>query len=513
MAASRVGSNALFLAVKTLLASLLALVQVKLFAVHLSQEGFGLLLALRALAGLVAAVALAGLPQLALRFLPQLEARREGGRILRAAGLTLTGILAGYAVVGLAAWLGRDWLAGRFALAGAADALFRRALLVALAFGLSELADALWQGLRRMGPMALAEVLAAAGLTLQLFLERGSLDAARALELTAFWFLLRGGLLLAAFPLAVPRGGAPPAPLRLERGQLRDYWLLSLPLRWLALAYFDLDRYVVALAAALELVSLFNVPARLVGVSRRFLAAPVLSLQTEVSRFYEERREAELPERLQLFLRAQLVLSLWLAAALLLLSRPLILLVATPAYLRALPLMCLLLLSLPLSSLAACLEAAFRGLHGLHVVLLGNLAWALAYYGSLVILVRHLDLIGLGLAQVGAAALQAAWILAAARRRGWLAGLGGPLARTLAWGLAPLVPAILAARLLPGAAGWAPGPAGVAAGLGLLAAGAWLALAGEGILDGREKAWLLARLPLAGLRRGLARALRAGEAA
>ena len=66
--------------------------------------------------------------------------------------------------------------------------------------------------------------------------------------------------------------------------------------------------------AIISLIAFFNIPARIVTVSRRFLQASITALQTEVSRLHEERREGDLPERLQLFLRGQVGLSLWMAA-------------------------------------------------------------------------------------------------------------------------------------------------------------------------------------------------------
>jgi O-antigen/teichoic acid export membrane protein len=355
-----------------------------------------------------------------------------------------------------------------------------------------------------MAPAALAELASLAGLTLHLLLLRAGLDAAGALYLFAFWFLLRALVLLALLPLWLPALGAAGTPLRLTKRQLADYWVYSLPLRWLGLAYFELDRYVIGLVAALELVALFHVPARLVGVSKRFLAAPVLAFQTEVSRLYEERREAELGRRLRLLVRGQLAISLWLAAALFLVARPLILLLSTETYLAALPLLGLLLITLPLGSLAAALEAALRGLDGLGAVLIGNLLWALAYYGALPWFIGRWGLLGLGIAQVLAAALQAVAVMIAAARRGWLAGATGELLRAASWALVPVVVAFAAAGLWPGRRGLQPAPPGMLLGLALLALLAGALLRGGGLVDAEEKAWLLGRLPRAGLRRPLA---------
>ncbi len=508
---SRLGSNALFLLLQGAGGSIFGILQIKLFTLSLGREGYSLFLVLRGLAVLMAAVAVMGLPQLAQRFLPQVETRGERGRVLRSLALLLAGALVAFALVALLS--GRFWaqLAGHFTAEHSGGDLFRETLLLALSLGLAELVSGFYQGLRRMGPMALAEILSLAGLTLHLFLMREGLHAGLAMNLFSAWFLARTLALLVLLPRWLPRAGENRGgpPLRIDRRQLLDYWLLSLPLRWLGLAYFELDRYVIGMVAALELVALFHVPARLVGVSKRFLAAPVLSFQTEVSRLYEERREGELATGLQLFLRGQLALSLWIAAALFLLGKPLLLLVSTGDYLSSLPLLGLLLITLPLGSLVAVLEAALRGLDGLRPVLLGNLFWALAYYGNLPWLIRELGLPGLGLAQLAAGALQAAWVLSVGTRRRWLVGAAPALLSALGWGLAPALAALAAALAWPGRAGLAPAPIGIVAGLVLLLLGALLVSRGEGLLREEEKRWLLSRLPGPFAHPRLARLLRA----
>jgi O-antigen/teichoic acid export membrane protein len=494
---SRLGSNALFLLLQGAGGSVFGILQIKLFTLSLGREGYSLFLVLRGLAVLMAAVAVMGLPQLAQRFLPQLETRGERGHLLRSLGLLLAGALFAFALVALLA--GRFWgqLAGHFTAELVGGDLFRETLLLALSLGLAELVSGFYQGLRRMGPMALAEILSLAGLTLHLFLLREGLHTGLAMNLFSGWFLARALTLLILLPRWLPRGAERQgeSPLRIDRRQLLDYWLLSLPLRWLGLAYFELDRYVIGMVAALELVALFHVPARLVGVSKRFLAAPVLSFQTEVSRLYEERREGELAAGLQLFLRGQLAISLWIAAALFLLGKPLLLLVSTGDYLSSLPLLGLLLLTLPLGSLVAVLEAALRGLDGLRPVLLGNLLWALVYYGSLPWLIGELGLPGLGMAQLGAGAMQAVWVLMVGGKRRWLRGATHGVLAALIWGLLPALVALTAALAWPGRSGLAPAPVGIAGGLVLLLLGALLVSRGEGVLRGEEKRWLLARLP------------------
>ncbi len=505
---SRIGSNTAFLAGKVLLASLFGLLQMKIFTGFLSLEGMGLLQAMRGLVSLLVALVLVGLPLLAVRFLPQLETRGERGRILRISGGLFLLLLIACALLGLVAWWTRGGLLGRIGANAGGETLLPQVFALAFGMALTEMAYGVYQGLRRMGPVAVVEVLGIALTTGHLFLLRDGLEPGVALGILAAYFYLRFVLLLALFPRQLPRQREDAVPLRIEGREVRSYWGISLFLRGIAPAYLDLDRYVVGLVGALDLVALFHVPAKLVWLCKSFLAAPALSLQTEVSRLYEERRESELPVRLQLFLRTQLVLTFWLAGSVFLLASPLILLTSTSAYLQALPLLALLLVTLPLGSLAAPMEFAFRGLNGLGTVLVGNLVWGLCYFGSLPWLLRSQGLVGLGMAQVLGATLQSAWILGAARRRGWLAGAGRRLPDSLAWGASPLPVALGVALLMPGARGLAPSALGAGLGLLLLVLGALWLLAGERVLGRSEKVWLLARLPMPALRRLLARLLR-----
>jgi O-antigen/teichoic acid export membrane protein len=499
---SRAAGNAIYLGIQGLLASLFGLIQMKIFAASLGADGFSLLIVLRSLATLLTSLAMMGLPQLALRYFPQLEIRGDGGRILRFTAVLLGGLVISCLVVFLLARNFWEILAGHFSQGEVEGNFLKETLLLALAMGLTEFAYHIYQGIRRMGPMAIAEVLGLTGLTTHLFLVRGTLDPAGAINLLSIYFLIRAGMLLLLFPRFLPRGGEKREPLRITKRDFFDYWLISLPLRWVALAYFDLDRYFIGLAA-LEVVALFHVPSRLLSVSKRFLAAPTLSLQTEMSRYYEERREGELPTRLQLFLRAQLAVALWLGGTIFLLGRPLILLISTEEYLQALPLLTILLVTLPLTSLVASLEAAFRGLDGLRVVLVGNIIWVVVYFGNLVWVVRSCGLLGLGLIQVGAVACQVIWIMAAARRRGWLLGLGVVLPRSIVWGALPLLPALAVAWLWPGGSAFAPASGGVIAGVVVLGVSILLVIRREELLTEGEKRWFIARLPLGRFRQAL----------
>jgi len=512
MSQSRVGRNAAYLGAGTLAMSAFLIVQMKIFTVSLAPDDYGLLLALRALAGLVTAAAVMGLPQLAMRFLPQFEVRREGGPLLRFAGRILGLLLISSAGVLLLAWLARPLLMARFELDPVGERFFLLTLLLAFSQGVYEMALSLYQGIRRMGWVALAQLVFQGALSLHFFWVRGHLTPDLALQLYCWYSLPPGLLMIALFPLLIPRGGVAVEPLRIERGDLFSYWRLGLLLRWMVLASLDLDRYVLSFFAGMELISLFNIPARMMGVSRRFLQASITTLQTEVSRLHEQRRERELPSKFHLFLRGQVSLSLWMAGALFLLGRPLILLVSTDDYLAGLPLFVLLLWTLPLSSLSSPMEGVFRGLDGLSRVLVGNALWTLGYFAGLPLLVPSFGLMGLGIAQVGALCLQAGWMLYAGRRHGYL-DKPGRAARSIAWGASPVVLALTASLLVPGRLGCAPSTPGLLAGLVLLALGVLWLLGGPRLFEVEEKRWMLARFGHGRPRRMMARLLRVKEVA
>ncbi len=505
--ASRIGQNTAFMGAGTLLVSLFLIVQMKIFTVALSPQDYGLLLALRALAGLVTAAAVMGLPQVAMRFLPQLEVRREKGPLLRFSGGLLALLVASTAAVMLLAWLARPLLMSRFDLNLVGEDYFLLTLALAASLGLYELAQSCLQGIRRMGWVALSQVLFQGAASVHFFLIRGDLTPGTALWLFTFYSLAPGLGLFVLFPFLLPSGGKSAQALRFDRKELLSYWRLGLLLRWMVLASLDLDRYVLSFFAGMELISFFNIPARMMGVSRRFLQASITALQTEVSRLHEERRDGDLPPRVGLFLRGQVSLSFWMAGALFLAARPLILLVSTEDYLAGLPLFALLLWTLPLSSLSSPIEGVFRGLDGLPKVLVGNILWTVGYFGSLPLLVPNFGLMGLGFAQVGALALQAGWMLGSGRRQGFLEH-PAMLIRSIAWGAFPAAAGILLGMLLPGREGLAPSSLGVAAGLLLLGLTVIWVLGGERLFRSEEKVWLLGRVGKPSLRRAMARLLR-----
>ncbi|MBC8367690.1 lipopolysaccharide biosynthesis protein [bacterium] len=505
--ASRIGQNTAFMGAGTLLVSLFLIVQMKIFTVALSPQDYGLLLALRALSGLVTAAAVIGLPQVAMRFLPQLEVRRERGPLLRFSGALLGLMVLSTAAVMLLAWLARPMLMAKFNLDIVGDEFFVLTLSLAASLGLYELAMSLLQGIRRMGWVALSQVLFQGALSIHFFFIRDELTPGLALWLYTIYTLVPGIGLLIIFPFLLPSAGKAAQPLRFDRKEFFSYWRMGLLLRWMVLASLDLDRYVLSFFAGMEMISFFNIPARMMGVSRRFLQASITALQTEVSRLHEERRDHDLPARLALFMRGQVSLSFWMAGALFLAAKPLILMVSTPDYLAGLPLFALLLWTLPLSSLSSPIEGVFRGLDGLSRVLVGNILWTLGYFGSLPFLVPKLGLMGLGLAQVGAMTLQAGWMIASGRRRGLLENPAA-LSVSMAWGAAPVALAITLAMLLPGGETLAPSTLGVVLGLATLALGVLWIVRGQHLFTSDEKIWLLGRVGKMGLRRAMARILR-----
>jgi O-antigen/teichoic acid export membrane protein len=406
----------------------------------------------------------------------------------------------------LSLW-GREFLLSNFSMGEEGLAFFNLTLFLALAMSVNEMSLNLFQGIRRMSWVAVSQVLMQGLLALHFILVRGNLEPAYALKLYAIYFAVPGFLMLAAFPFLIPRGGE--GNLRIRKGEIFSYWKLGLLLRWMVLAAMDLDRYFLSFFASMELIAFFNIPARIMGVSRRLLQSSITSLQTEVSRLHEERRDSDLPARLGIFLRGQVSLSLWMATLLFLLAHPLILLVSSEDYLKGLPLLAILLLTLPLSSLSSPLEAAFRGTRGLGKVLTGNLIWALAYFGSFPFLVRGMGLVGLGVAQVGALLLQALWMLWMGRRLGLLGK--GPLASRLIRSLFPSITALLVAFLIPGARGLSPSLAGMLLGSLVLLLHSLLLLRGSTLFSREEKAWLLGRVRPAPFRERLETLLGVGE--
>jgi len=489
---SRFLPNIAALGVSTVLSTLFTFAQVKILAAFLSLEMFGLFAALRGLSLLVSMVASNGLPQLLVRFLPLYEARGDARSALRlsavCAAATAGALVLSIAVVhALRSRLFSEvpalQMTPRF------EAWF---YATTVAVTLKLLLYGGLNGLRRLGAQTWLE---SASLLVQvawIFLVRDRLD------LETLFFVM-GTVSLATVVVGAPwylmhlrsdtRSAAVPAEAALGVPSAASYWAGAAGLSVVAMAFTDVDRYVLSSVLALELLSLFHIGSRVVRLANRLLSIPVLAFQPEVSRLDAQGRGEDVDVSTRVFLKFNIVTSLFIATGLIVFSSEIIELIANASYLPARALLVILAASIPLTAMTAPLTAVMKALDQVRRALYCDLVWAATYVTALLVLGHRFGLVGAGLAQGVACVLQLT--------------LAGALTRMR---LVPLaVPALLRGALAcavayapAAAAAWLPGPAllRVSVRVLLVAAGLWLfkrALSVLGILgaDERER---LARL-------------------
>lgn len=454
---SRFYGNTAVLAASTVLATLLTLAQMRILAAGLPLATFGLFASLRGLSLLVSMIAANGLPQVLVRFLPEHAARGERGAATRVSLFALA-VTAGACAVLLAAVAG---LRGVFfrgvpaaEMSGALVAWFA---LTTVAVALKLVLYGGFNGLRRFGTQTMLETGALAAQVAWMYAERDALDLVRLFEITGVTSALTAAVALPWYASRL-RADAPAARGSGERGSYARYWAGAAGLSVVALAFTDVDRWVLSNVLALESLSLFHVASRIVRLANRFIAIPVLAFQPEVTRVQAEGRPGVVESSTRAFFKASVMTACLASAAIAVFADPLIELASNADFLGARTTLLLLCASIPLTAMTAPLTAVMKALDGVRAALYCDLAWAAVYVGLMLALAPRVGLEGAGIAGLAAAGVQLALAVRLARVR--------PPARDA---FAALCKSLVAA-LLAFAPAWWVGRAG--AGLG------WQALAG-----------------------------------
>jgi O-antigen/teichoic acid export membrane protein len=432
---SRFSGNSVALALNFGAVTLLALVQVRLLTAWLEPDAYGRFNALRGYSLLLSTVMLLGAPQLVLRFVPSLVARRRRGyALLLFAGTSV--LTAGIGLLLMAAWVNGRLFLARVGVAGeTAPELARWVTLSILFLSLRMIQNAFLMGLRSMGSQAAVEVLHMTALVTGIYLGRDHLDL-------LFLFRLLTGVSAGSFLLGLaamlralarePEGEAAPGE---GRSFFARYWAGAFLLSVVALAFTDLDRYLLALFVALEAVALFHVAGRILELARRFLSIPSLAIHPEITRLDATGRAGEVREILSIYLRANVLLGVVASLAIALTGKLLLRLLAGERYVGGYPVLLVLCLALPLSSFVAPLTTAMKALRQVGSAVACDVAWMGAYLGSFAPLVAWRGVEGIGWAQVGGALLQSVAAAVLARRRRMLDLPWSALSRILLLGL------------------------------------------------------------------------------
>ena len=442
---SRFVPNTVALVFQTVAATLLTLLQVKLLANYLTQETFGLFASLRGLSLLLATLAAHGLPQLLVRFIPVHETKRERIAALRlVAGCTLLSLAGLAAAVAVTQALERPVF--RFVPAGTVTpGLLLWFYVTTLGVMLKLVLYGGLNGLRRLASQVMLETLSLLAVLAWLFAERGALDLASLFRIlgvvnlatvAAGYAILFAGL-GAKVGSAAPTGwegresaGETRSNVSSYRPGYRSYLGWAAGLSLVAIAFSDADRYLLAQVLSLSLLAAFHVGARVGRLANRLLGVANLAFQPEVTRLDAEGRRARVAESTRIFLKFNTMISVWMAAGLIIFAREVIVVVASSAYATAVPLLVLFALSLPLSTMTAPLTSVMKAVDQVRGALWCDLGWALCYVALIFALAPGLGVYGVGLAQLLACAVQLVLAIALSK----LPGAPGDVAR-LGWKL------------------------------------------------------------------------------
>lgn len=404
---SRFVSNTVALVFQTAAATVLTLLQVKLLSNFLSRETFGLFASLRGFSLVLSMLAAHGLPQLLVRFLPVHESLRERRKALALVGWCVLIAAAGFLAAAFAAHAAERWTF-RFA---SPDVLTRGLFIwfyaTTAAVTLKLVLYGALNGVRRLAVQVLIETLSLAAVLLWMVVERGRLTLPLLFQILGVVNLVAAGagfVWFLAFWRAGRRGGAP-APAR-RRGGYASYLGWAAALSLVALAFSDADRYLLAHVLSLELLAAFHIGSRVGRLANRLLGVANVAFQPEVTRLDTEGRDGRVAQSTRIFLKLNSVFAVAAAAALIVFAREMIILVSSSEYLAAAPLLVFFALSLPLTTMTAPVTTVMKAIDQVRGALWCDLAWALCYVTLILALGPPLGLIGVGVAQLAACAVQ-----------------------------------------------------------------------------------------------------------
>jgi O-antigen/teichoic acid export membrane protein len=206
---------------------------------------------------------------------------------------------------------------------------------------------------------------------------------------------------------------------------LAGYWGSALALSYAALAFSDVDRFMMSSLLPVAAISVYHVASRINQLIKRFLGFPVVALQPELTRIYEEGRWDDLSGRIGLFTKASVTAALAISAVAAAIGGVMISLISGPGYHGTYRLLLMLLPTVPVAAFIAPLTAAMKGLHYMKWAVVCDLSWMAVYFSGLFIIVPHVGLTGTAVAQLTASAVQAAVAVWLARREGLFPGTGG----------------------------------------------------------------------------------------
>jgi O-antigen/teichoic acid export membrane protein len=458
---ARFFSNTIALVGYTVIGTVLTLAQVKLLAGSLSKETFGLFASLRGFSLLIATISAHGIPALLVRFLPVHEANgnRRSALGLSAASLVLT--LAPLCLVLFVAYAFRMRLLAFVPAGDVTGALLVWFGVMTLGATFKLVVYAGLNGLRRLVHQVVLETLSILAVLIWIYLRRANLGIVDLLEMF-------GVVSLATICVAVPilffflgrtRSGTGGS----ERGRVSyrhdyvTYWYGALGLSLVAVAFTDFDRYLLSQIVTLEMLALFHIGSRIMKLANRLLSVPNLAFQPEITRLNEEGRNERVETSTRVLIKFNTALSMFIMLMILSFSREIITMVTNREYLGVLPVLTILCLSLPLSTITAPITTVMKALDQVRGALYCDLGWALVYVSLLFTLGMRFGIIGVGVAHLCACLIQLALSIRISRleiRSGFVCALAAKLGACGVAAFAPLLALAIAAGRGGAASGW-----------------------------------------------------------
>ncbi|MEJ2722139.1 MAG: lipopolysaccharide biosynthesis protein, partial [bacterium] len=383
--ASRFVPNTVALVIQTVVATLITLLQIKILATNLPKETFGLFVSFRGFSLLLSTLAANGIPLLLVRFMPVQEARHARRTALRLAAVSVLAAVALLLVVSVVAQIFRTWTWGFAGPSRPTPGLYFWFYATTLGVMLKMIVYGGLNGLRRLTVQVVLEIFSLAsvlagiivfrhGLTLGLLFEiLGCVHMVTAVAgLAVFFGLLRGQT---GGARVEPGGHEPDGGMH----PYMSYYGGAVGLSLVALAFTDVDRYLLAQVISLEMLAVFHVGARINRLANRVLGVANLAFQPEVTRLDAEGRQASVVRPTWIFLKFNTAIAVLMMTAVIVFAGEIITVVSSVRYAGAIPLLVILALSLPLTTMTAPVTTVMKARDQVRGALVCDLAWALIY--------------------------------------------------------------------------------------------------------------------------------------
>lgn len=424
---SRIAENTLFLALSNGGSLAFTLLQLGILSRFLELGTFGLFVALRGFSLLLATVVLLGLPQVLIRYFPSCQQRFERGR---AAGLFILAAVVVF-IAGVALYISRSlWIEiipEKVAAISISGNVLYWVTVASIALAGKKLLYGAFNGLRIMKFQMIFELLYLAVLTFYIVYYREQLSILYLFKaiavLNGLVFILGAPLLLYQIKKQIPSGGESKVS-GIELPPLFPYWLASITISMVALAFTDVDRFVMSSLLPLAAISVFHVASRINNLLKRFLGIPVIAARPEITRVYEEGKWKKISSRIGLFTKLILLVSLSVVGIVAVIGRDIILILSGPEYAGAHRVLLILLPTVPLAAISAPLIAAMRALRHMKWAVLCDFIWMAFYFGTFTGFVSLWGVEGMAVAQLVATVAQLSFSIVIARREGFYGHFG-----------------------------------------------------------------------------------------